>query len=391
MKKREGIKITKAVEMMPPSGIRAFFDLVLGMKDVVSLGVGEPDFVTPWNIREAGISSLEQGYTSYTSNKGLMELRRDIAKYMNARYGIDYDPEEEILITIGVSEAVDLALRSLLDPGEKIIVPEPYYVSYSALPELCGGRTTLIKTKPENGFKISAKDIRDNCDKGTRAMILNYPNNPTGASYSKKELKEIADEVEKNDLVMLSDEIYGDLTYDYDHIPFPTFPRMKERTLYLNGFSKTFAMTGWRIGYACGPARLIAAMTKIHQYTIMCVPITSQIAAREALKNGDRSVQEMKREYKRRREFIVTRLNEIGLSCHKPEGAFYAFPSIKRTGLSSMDFCQKLLEDEKTAVVPGTAFGASGEGYVRMSYASNFDKLKEAMERIERFLGKLNK
>ena len=375
---------------MPPSGIRAFFDLVLGMKEVVSLGVGEPDFVTPWNIREAGIYSLEQGYTSYTSNKGLMELRRDISRYLETRYGLSYDPEEEILITVGVSEGVDLAFRALIEPGDKILIPEPYYVSYNALPELCGGRTVLIKTDPKSGFKITPSDIRRSCDKRTKAILLNYPNNPTGASYSKKQLKEIAKEVEKQGLVMLSDEIYGDLTYDYDHVPFATLPGMKERTLYFNGFSKTFAMTGWRIGYVCGPAKLIAAMTKIHQYTIMCVPITSQMAAREALKSGDRSVQEMKREYRRRREFVVSRLNEIGLPCHNPEGAFYAFPSIKDHGLSSMDFCGKLLKQEKTAVVPGTAFGGLGEGYVRMSYASSFDNLKEAMIRIERFLKKVH-
>ncbi len=389
MKKGKDIKIAKAVEEMPPSGIRAFFDLVLGMKDVVSLGVGEPDFVTPWNIREAGIYSLEQGYTSYTSNKGLMELRRDISNYHKRKYGLEYDPEEEILITVGVSEGVDLVFRALIEPGDEILIPEPYYVSYNALPELCGGKARLIKTHPDKGFKISPKDIGEACGKKTKAILLNYPNNPTGASYSKAELKEIGKEVEKQGLVMLSDEIYGDLTYDYDHVPFATLPKMKERTVYFNGFSKGFAMTGWRIGYVCGPAKLIAAMTKIHQYTIMCVPITSQMAAREAIKNGDRSVQEMKREYMRRREFIVSRLNEMGLSCHKPEGAFYAFPSIKMTGLSSMEFSQKLLEEEKTAVVPGTAFGSLGEGYVRMSYASSFDNLKEAMIRIERFLGRI--
>ncbi|MFA6079672.1 MAG: aminotransferase class I/II-fold pyridoxal phosphate-dependent enzyme [Candidatus Omnitrophota bacterium] len=380
------IKISKVVDNMPPSGIRAFFDLVLGMKDVVSLGVGEPDFVTPWNIREAGIYSLEQGYTSYTSNKGLAELRREIAAYHKNRYGLDYDPEEEILITVGVSEAVDLAFRALIDPGDEIIVPEPYYVSYNALPELCGGKARLIKTHPDKGFKISAKDIRQNCGKRTKAILLNYPNNPTGASYSRDQLMEISKEVERQGLVVLSDEIYGDLTYDYEHVPFATLPKMKDRTVYLNGFSKGFAMTGWRIGYVCGPANIIAAMTKIHQYTIMCVPITSQMAAREALKGGERALQEMKREYRRRREFVIARLNEIGLACHKPEGAFYAFPSIKETGISSMEFSKRLLAKEKVAVVPGTAFGALGEGYIRISYASSMDKLKEALVRMERFL-----
>lgn len=388
MKRKFNIKINKAVEEMPPSGIRAFFDLVLGMKDVISLGVGEPDFVTPWNIIESGISSLEKGYTSYTSNKGLAELRRDISRYLKNRYGMDYDPEKEILITVGVSEAVDLAMRSLLEKGDKMLVPEPHYVSYNALPSLSGASPVLIKTDPSDGFKITPDDIRSNCDSKTNSIILNYPNNPTGASYSRKQLKDIAAEVLKRGLVVLSDEIYADLTYDYDHVPFPTLPGMKERTLYLNGFSKSYAMTGWRIGYACGPEKLISAMTKIHQYTIMCVPITAQMAAREALKNGDKAVLEMKKEYKRRREFIVSRLNEIGLSCHRPEGAFYAFPSINGTGLTSMEFSQGLLKEEKVAVVPGTAFGVSGEGYVRMSYASAFENLKEAMERMQRFVEK---
>ena len=356
------------------------------MKDVISLGVGEPDFVTPWNIREKAIFSLEEGYTSYTSNKGIIELRREISRYLNGKYGLDYDPEEEILVTVGVSEGYDLAIRAITDSGDKVLVQDPTYVSYAPVITICGGKAVHMKTEPGDGFKITPRDISRVCDKKTRAIVLNYPNNPTGNSYSRKELKGIAVVVAKKGLIMVSDEIYCGLTYDFKHTPFSSLPGMKERTIYLNGFSKAYAMTGWRIGYACGPKDIIAAMTKIHQYTMMCVPITSQMAAVEALKNGDRSGEEMKREYRRRREFVIARLNEIGLSCHKPEGAFYAFPSIKKTGLSSLEFSSRLLKQEKVAVVPGTAFGPSGEGYIRISYATGFDKLKEAMEKIERFL-----
>jgi aminotransferase len=382
------MKISKKVEKMPPSGIRAFFDIVLGMKDIISLGVGEPDFVTPWNIRERAIHSLEEGYTSYTSNKGMAELRREISKYLKNKYNLEYDLEDEILVTVGVSEAFDLSLRTIIEKGDEILMTEPSYVSYGPIVSLCGGTPVYIKTVPERGFKISPKEISEHCGKKTKAIILNYPGNPTGASYSRKELKAIAAVVRKKNIIVISDEIYCDLTYDFGHTPFPVFPEMKNRTIYLNGFSKAFAMTGWRIGYACGPKDMIAAMTKIHQYTMMCVPIMSQMAAMEALKNGEKAVQEMKREYRRRREYIISRLNEAGLSCHKPEGAFYAFPSIKNTGLSSMEFASRLLKEEKVAVIPGTAFGPSGEGYVRISYASSLDKLKEAMERIGRFLSR---
>ncbi len=382
------MKISKLVEKIPPSGIRVFFDLVLGMKDVISLGVGEPDFITPWNIRERAIYSLEEGYTSYTSNKGLIELRHEISRYLKHKYGLEYDPEEEILVTVGVSEALDLALRAIVNKGDKILIPEPSYVSYGPITTLCGGSPIFIKTSPENGFKITPKDINKFCDIKTKAIILNYPNNPTGTSYSKAELKTISKIALRHGIIMVSDEIYCDLTYTFDHTPFSALPHMKERTIYLNGFSKAYAMTGWRIGYACGPRNIISSMTKIHQYTMMCVPITSQMAALEALKNGEKAVQEMKREYKRRREFVVSRLNEIGLSCHKPEGTFYAFPSIKSSGLSSMEFARELLKKEKVAVVPGTAFGPSGEGHIRISYASSLDRLKEALARIEIFLSK---
>lgn len=385
------MKTSKTVENIPPSGIRVFFDLVLGMKDVISLGVGEPDFVTPWNVREAAIYSLEQGYTSYTSNKGLAELRRDISHHLKAKKGLDYDPVDEILITVGVSEAFDLAMRATINRGDKILIPEPYYVSYGPLVTLAGGKPVFIRTDPVNGFKITAKDIQKHCDNKTKGLILNYPNNPTGASYTKSELRDISKVILKRDLIMISDEIYGDLTYDFNHTPFATLPQMKERTIYLNGFSKSFAMTGWRIGYVCGPEKIVSLMTKIHQYTMLCAPIMSQMAAREALKSGDRPLQEMKREYKRRRELVISGLNEIGLTCHKPEGAFYAFPSIKSFGLSSMNFAKELLKKERVAMVPGTAFGPSGEGYMRISYASSLSNIKEALVRIKRFLDRAKK
>lgn len=385
------MKTSKLIEQIPSSGIRVFFDLVLGMKDVISLGIGEPDFVTPWNVREAAIYSLEEGYTSYTSNKGLSELRQDISRHLKHKYSLDYDAHDEILITVGVSEAFDLALRAIINKGDKILIPEPYYVSYGPLVTLAGGRPVFIKLNPESGFKIRPKDILRHCDNKTKGIVLNYPNNPTGASYTRQELKEISKVILKRDLIMISDEIYGDLTYDFDHTPFPALPHMKERTIYLNGFSKSYAMTGWRIGYACGPKKIISLMTKIHQYTMLCAPIMSQMAAREALKAGDRSTQEMKREYRRRRELVIAGLNEIGLTCHKPEGAFYAFPSIKISALSSMDFAKGLLQKERVALVPGTAFGPSGEGYVRISYASSLNNIKEALVRIKRFLERTRK
>ncbi|MEW6075295.1 MAG: aminotransferase class I/II-fold pyridoxal phosphate-dependent enzyme [Candidatus Omnitrophota bacterium] len=377
--------VSKKVEEMQPSGIRVFFDLVLGMKDVISLGVGEPDFVTPWQIREAGIFSLEQGFTSYTSNKGLYKLRLGIARYLKNRYGLEYCPDEEILITVGVSEGLDLACRAIINPNDKVLVPLPCYVSYGPMVELAGGIPVYIDTQKSH-FKVNPIILEKYIDKRTKAIILNYPSNPLGVSYTKKELEALKKVILKHKLVCITDEVYGDLTYDFEHTPFSTLSHAKESTVYLNGFSKGYAMTGWRIGYACGPKEIIAAMTKIHQYTIMCVSITSQMAACEAMHSGKKSVEEMKKEYKRRREFVVTELNRIGLTCHKPEGAFYAFPSIRATALSSMDFSQRLLKEEKVAVVPGTAFGKPGEGYIRISYASSMDNLKEALRRIEHFL-----
>jgi len=376
--------ISKKVQEMQPSGIRAFFDLVLGMKDVISLGVGEPDFVTPWNIREAGIYSLEQGFTSYTSNKGLYKLRLAIARFLKSKHGLEYCPDEEILITIGVSEGIDLVMRSIIEPGDKILIPSPGYVSYGPVSELAGGISVYIDTK-NDGFKLTPKTLEKHIDKKTKALILNYPSNPTGVSYTKKELSEINRILLKHKILCITDEVYADLTYDFEHTPFAALTGAKSNTVYLDGFSKSYAMTGWRVGFACGPKEIIAAMTKIHQYTIMCVPITSQMAAAEALASGRKSVEEMKREYKRRRELVIGGLNKIGLSCAMPQGAFYAFPCIKNTGMKALEFAEQLLKEEKVAVVPGTAFGREYNDYIRISYASSFENLKDSLSRIERF------
>jgi len=370
---------------MQPSGIRAFFDLVLGMKEVISLGVGEPDFVTPWQIREAGIYSLEQGFTSYTSNKGLYKLRLGISRYLKNKFGLEYCPEEETLITVGVSEGLDLVLRAIINPQDKILIPQPSYVSYGPVTELAGGIPVYIDTS-RDGFKITPKLLEKHIDKKVKAIILNYPTNPTGVSYRRKELEEINRILLKHKILCISDEVYGDLTYDFEHVAFPTLPKAKENTVYFNGFSKAYAMTGWRVGFVCGPQEIIAAMTKIHQYTIMCVSITSQMAAAEALVSGQKNVLQMKREYNRRRQFMVSELNSLGLKCSVPQGAFYVFPCIQSTKLNSMEFSRKLLEEQKVAVVPGTAFGACAEGYIRISYASSMDNLKEAISRIRVFL-----
>ena len=382
--------ISKKVEQMQPSGIRAFFDLVLGMKDVISLGVGEPDFVTPWQIREAGIYSLEQGFTSYTSNKGLYKLRLGISRYLKTKHNLEYSPDDEILITVGASEGMDLILRAIMNPGDKILVSSPSYVSYGPLAELAGGEAVYIDTTA-NKFKLTPKVLEKHIDSRTKALILNYPTNPTGVSYTKKELGEINKVLLKHRVLCISDEIYADLTYDFEHTVFATLPGAKSNTVYLDGFSKSYAMTGWRVGFACGPKDVIAAMTKIHQYTIMCVSITSQMAACEALQAGRKSVEEMKREYKRRREFIIDGLNRIGLECHMPQGAFYAFPSVKKTGMKALEFATKLLNEQKVAVVPGTAFGKGLEDYIRISYASSMDNLKEAILRMGTFIKKHRK
>ncbi len=380
------MRISKKVDQLAPSGIRAFFDLVLGMKDVISLGVGEPDFVTPWHVRQSAIHSLEQGFTSYTSNKGMIELRREIAAFLSKRHHIDYDPEEEMLITVGVSEALDLAMRAIINPGEKILIPDPCYVAYGPVVELAGGIAVMLPTDLEGGFKITPKQVEAAVTKGVKGILFNYPCNPTGASYSKKELEALCKVFKKHDLIVLSDEIYDELTYDFEHTALPAFADMKERTVYLNGFSKAYAMTGFRIGYACGPADIIAGMTKIHQYTMLCVPITGQMAAIEALKSGHKDVASMKKEYNRRRDFMVDALNDIGLTCHKPQGAFYVFPSIKASGETSMDFAKNLLQRQKVALVPGVAFGKACPDHVRISYASSYDNLKEAAARIKAYL-----
>jgi aminotransferase len=383
--------VSKLVEELPPSGIRAFFDLVLGMKDVVSLGVGEPDFVTPWNIREKAIYSFEQGYTSYTSNKGMGELRRDIVEFLKERYGLAYDWDNEMLVTVGVSEALDIAVRAILNRGEKVLVHEPCFVAYAPLVKLAGGEPVAIVTEASEGFKVTPKKIEEAWSRGVKAMIFNYPCNPTGTSYTRRELLDIARVAKKRDILILSDEVYDELTYDFDHTPLATLPGMKERVVYLNGFSKAYAMTGFRLGWAAGPSKIIAAMTKIHQYTIMCAPISSQMAAREAVNNGRRDVLAMKREYNRRRKFIVASLNEMGLACHMPEGAFYAFPSVRSLGMSSMDFSRQLLEKEKVALVPGNAFGSRCGDHVRISYASSYEKLNEAVIRMKRFIASRKK
>ncbi len=371
---------------MQPSGIRAFFDLVLGMEDVISLGVGEPDFVTPWHIRESAIYSIEEGYTSYTSNKGLVKLRTYISRDLKKRLGLKYDINDEILITVGVSEALDLAMRAIINPGDKVLICSPCYVSYGPVVELAGGEAKFIHLSAQNGFKLTPDDLKKNIDSHVKAILLNYPCNPTGASYTREELMALNRVLQKHGILVITDEVYDELTYDFNHVPFPTLAGAGKATLYLNGFSKQYAMTGWRVGYACGPKEIIGAMTKIHQYTMLCAPIASQMAACEALTGPRKPIDEMKREYHRRRDFVVDRLNKIGLKCRKPQGAFYVFPSIKKTGMDSIKFAEKLLKQKKVAVVPGTAFAKDCQGFIRISYASSFDQLKEALKRIEEFL-----
>lgn len=382
------IEISRTVSTLAPSGIRKFFDMVLGMRDVISLGVGEPDFVTPWNIRETAIHSIEQGYTSYTSNKGLRELRLAITNHMRHEYKLDYNPDTEILITVGVSEALDLAIRAIINPGDEVIIPEPSYVSYGPVVTLAGGKPIFIPTHPDNEFRLVPSEIDKVCTKKTKAIILNYPVNPTGTSYTKKELERLKKVIQKNNLIVISDEIYSELSYDFKQTPWPTLKGTKSHCIYLNGLSKAYAMTGWRIGYAIGPHEIIDAMTKIHQYTMLSAPTVGQLAAMEAIQNSQTSVHEMREEYKRRRNLVVNSLNKLGLSCPMPQGAFYVFCSIKPTGLDEIEFANQLLKREKVAVVPGTAFGPKGEGYIRISYASSMENLKEAMIRIGKFLAK---
>ena len=378
--------ISRRVRDISPSGIRRFFDLLASMEGVISLGVGEPDFVTPWHIREAGIYSLEQGYTSYTSNYGLLELREELASYMAGRHGISYDPQRELLITVGVSEGVDLALRAILDPGDEVIVHDPSYVSYVPCTVLAGGAFVPVPTNLENDFQVRAGDIEKRITPRTKAIILGYPSNPTGAVMDKGELAKIAEVAKRHNLLVISDEIYERLVYGVEHTCFASLPGMKERTILLSGFSKAYAMTGWRIGYAAAREEIIEAMMKIHQYTMMCAPTMAQMAALEALKGGDAQVEEMVAEYDQRRRVMVKGLNDIGLTCFEPKGAFYAFPSIKGTGLSSEEFAERLLIEDKVAVVPGSTFGQCGEGHIRCCYATSLEEIEEALVRMARFV-----
>jgi len=382
--------ISQVVESTPPSGIRRFFDIVSQMEDVVSLGVGEPDFTTPWRIREACIYSLEKGHTHYTSNYGTIELRRAISEYLIAkRDGLQYNPDNQILITVGVSEAMDLVTRAILNPGDEVIVPEPCFVSYKPCVAFAGGVPVAVPTYVDSGFTVSPEQIEAAITSKTKAILLCYPSNPTGAVASRDSLQKMVDLAREHDLYIISDEIYDHLTYDGQHTCMPTLSGAYERTIYLNGFSKAYAMTGWRIGYAAGASDIIDAMMKIHQYTMMCAPIMAQVAALEAIKNGEGDSNEMIEQYSQRRRVIVKGLNDARLPCIMPGGAFYAYPSIKETGLTSDEFCERLLFEEKVAVVPGGAFGDCGEGHIRCSYATSLDKINIAIERIGRFVGRL--
>lgn len=384
--------ISKKCAKLKPSGIRKFFDVAAMMEGVISLGVGEPDFQTPWAIRKAAITTLEKGRTVYTANPGLIELRTEVANYLNRTQGITYDPAKEIIITVGGSEAIDLGIRSLIDPGDEVLVVEPSFVCYAPIVELTGGVAVPIETKVEDKFKLTAKALREKITDRTKLLILPFPNNPTGGVMTKSDLEEIAEVLRDTNIIVLSDEIYAELTYTGEpHCSIASLPGMQERTLLVNGFSKAYAMTGWRMGYLAGPAPLIAQMLKVHQYAIMCSPTVSQYAAIEALRSCDDEVKKMTNEYNIRRRWLVNALNEIGLECFEPEGAFYVFPSIKSTGLSSEEFCERLLYEHKVAVVPGNAFGESGEGFIRISYAYSLKHLKEAVERIKEFLDEIKK
>ena len=380
-------RIAPSVEAVPPSGIRKFFDIAAEMEDVISLGVGEPDFVTPWTIRESCIYGLEQGRTAYTANRGLPELREEIVRHKKEQHGLDYDAKTDVLVTVGVSEALDIALRALLAPGDEVLIPEPCYVSYKACTTLAGGVAVPVPARIENEFRITVEDLEAHVTPRTRVLLIGYPNNPTGAVMRREHLLELARFAEAHDLLVISDEIYGDLTYgDEPHVSFASLPGMQERTLLLDGFSKAYAMTGWRIGYALGAPELIAAMTKIHQYTMLCAPITAQLAAVEALRRGAKYRDKMVAEYDMRRGFIYQGLTKLGLKCFEPKGAFYIFPDVSSTGLSSEEFAEKLLISEHVALVPGSAFGDCGTGYVRCSYATSLEKIDEALARIGNFL-----
>lgn len=381
--------LSKKIVQVKPSGIRKFFDLVSEMDDVISLGVGEPDFDTPWHIRDEGIYSLEKGKTFYTSNSGLKELKSEIAKYIKRSQNVDYDPAHEIMVTVGGSEAIDVALRAMIDEGDEVLIPQPSYVSYEPCAFLAGAKPVIIDLKAENEFKLTAKEIEDACTDKTKILILPFPNNPTGSIMEKGELEKIAKVIIEKDLYVLSDEIYAELTYKGKHVSITAIDGMKERTVLINGFSKSYAMTGWRLGYACAPQKILEQMLKIHQYAIMCAPTTSQYAAVEALKNGDKDVEEMRRSYNHRRRFLMNAFREMGLECFEPFGAFYVFPCIKEFGMTSEEFATKFLMEEKVATVPGTAFGDSGEGFLRISYAYSLETLKTAMQKLNKFITRL--
>ena len=383
------IPLNKTVESLKPSGIRKFFDIVAEMDDVISLGVGEPDFDTPWHIRDEGIYSLERGKTFYTSNAGLKELRIEICNYIKRTQNIEYNPTNEVIITVGGSEAIDIALRAMINRGDEVIIPQPAYVSYEPCAMLAGAKPVIINLKSENEFRLTPDELLNSITPSTKVLVLAYPNNPTGAIMEKEDLKKIAQICIDKNIYVLSDEIYGELTYKGKHVSIASIPYMKERTILINGFSKAYAMTGWRLGYACGPKEIIKQMTKIHQFAIMCAPTTSQFAAIEALKNGDNDVKMMKEAYNQRRRFLINAFKEMNLECFEPFGAFYVFPCIKEFGMTSEEFATKFLREEHIAVVPGSAFGTSGEGYLRISYAYSIDNLRLAMERLSKFISKL--
>ena len=383
--------LNEAVLNIKPSGIRKFFDLVSEMKDVISLGVGEPDFDTPWHIRDEGIYALERGKTFYTSNAGLKELREEICNYLYRRQGISYNPLNEVIVTVGGSEAIDIGLRAMINPGDEVIIPQPAYVSYEPCAILAGAKPVIIDLKSENEFRLTKKELLDAITEKTKVLILPFPNNPTGAIMEKEDLEDIAEVCIEKNIYVMSDEIYSELTYKGEHVSIASIDGMRERTILINGFSKSYAMTGWRLGYACGPSEIIKQMIKIHQFAIMCAPTTSQYAAVEALKNGDDDVAMMREAYNERRRFLVNSFKEMNLECFEPYGAFYVFPNIKEFEMTSEEFATKFLEEEKVAAVPGSAFGASGEGFLRISYAYSIDNLREAMIRLDRFVKRLRK
>ena len=382
--------LSDSAKSLAPSGIRRFFDILEDMEGAISLGIGEPDFVTPWHIRDAGIHSLENGFTKYTGNAGLTRLRAEISKYLSRRFGVEYGHKDQIIVTVGGSEAIDLAIRAIVNAGDEVIIPEPSFVCYGPITVLAGGKPVFIETKAENEFRLTADELRAAITPRTKALVLPFPNNPTGAIMEQADLEAIAEVLRGTDIMVISDEIYAELTYSRQHVSIAGVPGMFERTIYVGGFSKSYAMTGWRMGYTCGPAEIIKQMLKIHQYAVMSAPTTSQYAAIEALRNGDGDIANMRREYDQRRRHLLSGLRDIGLDCFEPLGAFYVFPSIMSTGLSSEEFCERFLLSEKVAVIPGNAFGASGEGFVRMCYASSLENISIALERMKKFVDSLH-